>query len=119
MPAEHPAHSLGRLSIRLDLPGGRIGPGKVRLLEAITAEGSISAAARTLGMSYRRAWALVEETGRALGGPVVATATGGAHGGGAVLTPRGLALVQGYRDIERAAAAAATAPLRGLTGKAD
>ena len=67
MPAE-----VVRLSIRLDLPGDRIGPGKVRLLTAIGQAGSIAGGARDLGMSYRRAWALVTETGRVLGGPVAA-----------------------------------------------
>jgi len=66
------------LSIRLDLPSGdRIGPGKVDLLEAIRAQGSISAAARHLGMSYRRAWLLVEQINEALSEPAVATVTGG------------------------------------------
>ena len=78
-----------RLSIRIDLENGdRIGPGKVALLEAIRATGSISAAARALGMSYRRAWLLVEEVNNALREPAVAAATGGRSGGGAVVTPR-------------------------------
>jgi len=66
------------LSIRLHLSSGdRIGPGKVDLLEAIRAQGSISAAARHLGMSYRRAWLLVEQINEALSEPAVATVTGG------------------------------------------
>ncbi|WP_408906434.1 winged helix-turn-helix domain-containing protein [Roseomonas mucosa] len=65
------------LSIRLDpAPGLRIGPGKVRLLEEIGRNGSISAAGRALGMSYRRAWELVEDLNRGLGRPVVETAAG-------------------------------------------
>jgi molybdate transport system regulatory protein len=61
-----------RLSIRLDLASGaRIGPGKIALLEAIRSTGSISAAARSIGMSYRRAWLLVEEINEALREPAV------------------------------------------------
>src|SRR5258705_1037108 len=67
-----------RLSIRLDLTSGdRIGPGKIALLEAIQATGSISAAARALGMSYRRAWLLVEQINDSLQQPAVTAATGG------------------------------------------
>jgi molybdate transport system regulatory protein len=95
------------LSIRVDLAGGRLGPGKVALLEAIGREGSISAAARALGMSYRRAWALVEEVNATFAGPAVAASAGGRHGGGAALTPLGAELVAAYRAIEDAAAAAA------------
>jgi molybdate transport system regulatory protein len=88
-----------RLSIRLDLPtGDRIGPGKIALLEAIRLEGSISAAARHLGMSYRRAWLLVEELNDALHHPVVAARSGG--GGGAVVTPLGQQVIELYRTIE-------------------
>ncbi len=93
-----------RLSIRIDLAsGGRIGPGKVALLEAIGHTGSISAAGRAMKMSYRRAWQLVEDLNRNLGHPVVATAAGGAGGGGARLTDAGKALVEQYRAVERSA----------------
>ncbi len=91
------------LSIRIDLAtGGRIGPGKVALLEAIGETGSISAAGRAMKMSYRRAWQLVEDLNRTLG-PVVATAAGGAGGGGAQLTDTGKTLVEQYRAVEKAA----------------
>lgn len=104
-----------RLSIRVDLAGGaRIGPGKVALLEAIARDGSISAGGRALRMSYRRAWELVEDLNRSLGVTLVATAAGGAHGGGARLTPAGTAVVEAYRDLEREAGAAAAAHLRRL-----
>ncbi len=108
-PEEPPAAWEGlRLSIRLDLPaGGRVGPGKVALLEAIGREGSISGGGRALRMSYRRAWALVEELNAALGTALVVATTGGAGGGGARLTPAGAALVAGYREIERQATALA------------
>lgn len=102
------------LSIRVDLLGGRLGPGKVALLEAIGREGSISAAARAMGMSYRRAWQLVEQLKDTFGAPAVTTATGGRHGGGAVLTPLGRDLIAAYRAIERAATAAAEAELAAL-----
>jgi molybdate transport system regulatory protein len=93
-----------RLSIRLDLPGGdRIGPGKIELLEAIKTTGSISAAARRMGMSYRRAWLLVEEINLSLEKPAVEAAIGGAHGGGAALTPVGARIIDIYRSIESAA----------------
>ena len=63
-----------------------LGPGKVALMEAIGRSGSISADARELGMSYRRAWMLVDELNRHLGAPVVDAVTGGAKGGGAALS---------------------------------
>ena len=104
-----------RLSIRLDLGDGlRIGPGKVRLLEEIGRAGSISAAGRALGMSYRRAWELVEALNRGLGQPVAETAAGGAGGGGARLTPLGEAVVAGYRAIEAEANAGAAPRLAAL-----
>lgn len=90
-----------RLSIRLDLTtGDRIGPGKVALLEAIRTNGSISAAARHLGMSYRRAWMLVDQINEALREPAVSTLQGGQHGGGAVLTPTGERVIELYHTIE-------------------
>jgi molybdate transport system regulatory protein len=96
-----------RLSIRIDLAGAcRVGPGKMRLLELIDETGSISAAGRAMAMSYRRAWLLVESLNRAFRAPVVAAQPGGRRGGGASLTPAGRALLEHYRTIERAAAAA-------------
>jgi len=92
-----------------------IGPGKVTLLEAIGATGSISGAARRLNMSYRRAWLLVEEMNRALASPAVATATGGSRGGGAILTPVGETIIRRYRAIESRAEAAATEDIAALT----
>ncbi|EJW10889.1 DNA-binding domain of ModE [Rhodovulum sp. PH10] len=104
-----------RLSIRIDLPGGgRIGPGKIALLEAIRTAGSISAAARTLGMSYRRAWLLVEEVNRQLRSPAVTTEAGGRHGGGAALTRAGEQVVDLYHAIEAHAHTAARSEFRAL-----
>lgn len=92
-----------------------LGPGKVALLEAIADTGSISGAARQLGMSYRRAWVLVDEVNRSFNSPSVDTATGGAHGGGAALTRFGNGLVRRYRALERTAHQAAAADIRALT----
>ena len=90
-----------RLSIRIDLASGdRIGPGKIALLEAIRSTGSISAGARALDMSYRRAWLLVEEINHALREPAVTAETGGRSGGGAALTPVGERVIGLYRTIE-------------------
>jgi len=106
---------MARLSIRIDLaPGFRIGPGKVRLLEAIAEHGSISAAGRALGMSYRRAWTLVEAMNTGFGRPVVEAQTGGKAGGGARLSALGAEVVARYRAVERAAEAAALPHLAGL-----
>ena len=78
---------MAKLSIRIDLdPGGRLGPGKVALLEQIEAQGSISAAGRAMGMSYKRAWDLVAALNAAFRTPLVQAQMGGRHGGGAALT---------------------------------
>jgi len=69
--------------------GARFGPGKAKLLESIRDTGSISAAARDMGMSYKRAWVLLDSINRAFTEPVVTAAPGGASGGGANLTPFG------------------------------
>ena len=99
---------MATLSLRIDLdPDGRIGPGKIALLELIASHGSISAAARAMDMSYKRAWDLVEEINAIFGKPMVASRAGGRKGGGAELTPAGLALVTRFRAIERAAHEAA------------
>ena len=104
-----------RLSIRIDLENGnRIGPGKIALLEAIRSTGSISAAARAMHMSYRRAWLLVEEVNHALREPAVAAETGGRSGGGAVVTPAGERLVGLYRTIESQARSAAGGEFRAI-----
>jgi molybdate transport system regulatory protein len=115
--AETPATP--RLSLRIDLPQGRIGPGKIALLEAIAREGSISAAGRALGMSYRRAWDLVDATNALIGMPVVVASPGGARGGGAVLTEAGQALVADYRAIEALAEAAVAPRLASLLRRTD
>ena len=103
------------LSLRVNLdPDGRIGPGKIELLEQIAAFGSISAAARNMEMSYKRAWDLGEEMNKLFGKPVVSAQTGGRRGGGAQLTHVGLAIVSRFRAIERAAESAAQQHMRAL-----
>ena len=91
-----------------------VGPGKVELLEAIGATGSITAAAKTLGMSYRRAWLLVDTMNRCFRRPVVDAEAGGHRGGGTRLSPLGEEVVRRYRAAERAAERAAAAELRAL-----
>jgi len=91
-----------------------VGPGKVDLLEAIAATGSITAAAKSLGMSYRRAWLLVDTMNRCFATSVVAAETGGTRGGGARLTPLGSDVVRRYRAAEAKAAEGAAADLAAL-----
>ena len=107
--------SLPSLSVRIDLDEvGRIGPGKIQLLEQIQSHGSISAAGRAMNMSYKRAWDLVDEINRICRRTAVERQAGGKKGGGAVLTPFGLSLVARYRKIERSAESAARKELRAL-----
>ena len=107
--------SLPRLSVRIDLDAeGRIGPGKILLLENIRRFGSISAAGRAMDMSYKRAWDLVDEINRVCRQAAVERQTGGKNGGGAVLTPFGISLIARYRKIERDALSAARKDLQAL-----
>ena len=105
-----------RLTLRIDFGdlGAPLGPGKVRLLELIGQHGSISAAGREMGMSYRRAWLLVDSLNRAFTSPVVAGKPGGSGGGGAALLPMGEDVVRRYRGIEARAAAGASLDLAAL-----
>ena len=82
-----------------------IGPGKAELLQLIGETGSIAAAGRRMGMSYRRAWGLVESLNRAFRDPLVESARGGAGGGGAVLTEAGREVLELYRRLEARLAA--------------
>ncbi len=92
-----------------------VGPGKVELLEAILATGSITAAAKHLGMSYRRAWLLVDTMNRAFRVPLVETAAGGKDGGGTRVTPVGMQVIECYRRIEADARRACARDLRTLS----
>jgi molybdate transport system regulatory protein len=107
-----------KLSIRIDFgPELRVGPGKIALLEAIDAHGSISAAARAMDMSYRRAWELVEDLNRLFGQDVAAPKSGGKKGGGATLTATGRDLVARYRAMEKAAIAATLPELAAIASQ--
>lgn len=100
------------LIVRVDMgPHGRLGPGKMLLLDNIATLGSISAAGRAMNMSYRQAWDLVDQLNRAFVEPVVASQTGGKSGGGATLTPFGADLVTRYRRIAAHAETAARADI--------
>ena len=93
-----------------------IGPGKIALLEALAEAGSINAAAKRLGMSYRRAWLLIDELNACLREPAVVSATGGRHGGGSELTALGAELVRLYRAIEHDAVASCRHDIDALKG---
>jgi molybdate transport system regulatory protein len=90
------------IRIRIDFAENvHVGPGKIALLEAIRSTGSISDAARSLGMSYRRAWMLINSLKQGFSEAVTISATGGAGGGGARVTSFGASLVRQYRTLER------------------
>jgi molybdate transport system regulatory protein len=113
MGATNPAKA--RLTLRVDLGEDRaIGPGKIRLLEAIRDTGSITQAGILLGMSYRRAWLLVDDMNNCFREPVISAQAGGTHGGGAALTAFGIRLIDQYRAIEVEAHAATAARLNEL-----
>ncbi len=102
-----------KLSVRL-MHGDEIamGPGKSELLSAIARTGSISAAGKSMNMSYRRAWMLVDVMNRCFRSPLVETAKGGSHGGGAWLTPLGKEVLAHYQVIDAATKQVATAYLK-------
>ena len=109
--------SVARIQFRLRVTRGAdiaVGPGKVDLLEAIGSTGSITAAARQLGMSYRRAWLLVDTMNRCFRIPVVEAEAGGKRGGGTRLTRSGEEVVRRYRRIEHLATRASAADMRRL-----
>ena len=110
---------MARLNLTLVLDSGaRIGPGKLALLESVASTGSISGAARAMGMDYKRAWLLIDSLNRAFDTPVVLRATGGAGGGGANLTPFGKELLARYRRMEAEALKMAAADLEFLENNA-
>lgn len=101
-----------RLSIRIALaPGAMIGPGKAELLERIGKTGSIAAAGRAMGMSYKRAWMLTEALNAMFRAPLVARTRGGPGGGGAALTDLGREVLAHYRAFEAEAAKAGSLQL--------
>jgi molybdate transport system regulatory protein len=90
------------IRIRIDFAENvHVGPGKIALLEAIKSTGSISDAARALGMSYRRAWMLINSLKQGFSEAVTVSSTGGAGGGGARVTGFGASLIRQYRMLER------------------
>ncbi|SFH17214.1 molybdate transport system regulatory protein [Palleronia marisminoris] len=117
----HPQPPIYRL--RIVFPGhGMVGPGKAELLQRIRETGSIAAAGRAMGMSYKRAWQLVETMNAMFAEPVVTSVRGGARGGGATLTATGAEVLAAYlAAVEAASAAAAPAAgrLEALLGSAD
>jgi len=103
------------LHLRVVLGGAvAIGPGKAELLAGIAETGSIAAAGRRMGMSYKRAWLLVEDMNTMFCQPLVDAAKGGAGGGGAALTPLGRRMLAAYRDLEVAAAKAGARELAAM-----
>lgn len=106
-----------RLGLRVRLVLGTdvaLGPGKADLLEGIAETGSIAAAGRRMGMSYKRAWLLTEAMNQMFAKPLVDASKGGAHGGGAALTPLGQRMLDAYRRLERHAAQAGGAELAAI-----
>lgn len=106
-----------RARFRLRITHGEdiaLGPGKIFLLEAIRDHGSITEAARQIGMSYRRAWLLLDEVNRMMKKPATMSAHGGQSGGGSVLTPEGEEVIRLYRAIEAQAEEACAENIRQL-----
>jgi molybdate transport system regulatory protein len=110
---------MARLKLTLILnSGARVGPGKAALLESVRETGSISAAARAMGMDYKRAWLLVDSMNRAFAAPVVERSIGGPGGGGAKLSAFGEELLARYRRLEAATAELAADDLDALECRA-
>ncbi len=104
-----------RLRIRIHFGGAEtMGPGKAELLERIARTGSIAAAGREMGMSYKRAWMLIETLNAMFRAPLVESTRGGPGGGGAVLTESGRQVLALYRAVEAQALAAGAGPLAGM-----
>lgn len=103
-----------RLWFQIRIGEGRFGPGKAELLAHIRDTGSLSAAARAMGMSYRRAWTLLEAVNALTGEAAVETERGGAKGGGSRLTPHGERLLTTYEDLRLRLGEVAAAALDGL-----
>jgi molybdate transport system regulatory protein len=114
-PAKPPTPPGLRIRLVFD-DGAMIGPGKADLLDLIRETGSIAAAGRRLGMSYKRAWMLVETLNDTFAEPLVESHRGGAGFGGAVLTTAGEAVLAQYRRLQARAAEAAAAEVAALTG---
>lgn len=112
-----PDNRAPRFRLRLVFsPGEMLGPGKAELLERIARTGSIAAAGREMGMSYKRAWQLVETMNAMFRDPVVESTRGGARGGGAVVTETGHAVLAEFRELEAVAQSAGAEQIARLTG---
>jgi molybdate transport system regulatory protein len=114
-------HSAVMATVRVSIvfeSGARIGPGKAKLLESIRDTGSISAAAREMGMSYKRAWTLLDSINQAFTEPVTTAAPGGVGGGGAILTAFGVEVLERYRRIQDRTAALSADDLAVLADRA-
>jgi molybdate transport system regulatory protein len=92
-----------RLGIYLGDDDVKLGPGKIALLRAVRREGSISGAARSMGMAYRHAWTMIDELNRCFSRPAVRVTIGGRSGGGAELTPWGEELIDCFEELEQTA----------------
>jgi molybdate transport system regulatory protein len=110
--ADRHSHDQPVVSLRIDFaPGLRLGPGKADLLQGIAQSGSIAAAGRRMGMSYKRAWLLVETLNAMFAEPLVVSTKGGRAGGGAELTETGRQVLERYRTIETSLRASASAEI--------
>lgn len=115
---EKPAVAQAELKIRIVFSdGSMIGPGKADLLELIAETGSISAARLRMGMSYKRAWTLVETLNAIFEAPLVVRTRGGATGGGASLTDLGTEILASYRSLQARAGEAAATDLNAIEAR--
>jgi molybdate transport system regulatory protein len=107
---------MAHLSVRIDFEpsGSAFGPGMAQLLERLSEHGTLRRAAASMGMSYRKAWLLIQEMQAAFHGAVVTAAVGGAGGGGMRLTELGTSLLKTYRRIEAGVMQASQPELQGL-----
>ena len=112
--APAPARAGNGFWFRLLLTGGGLGPGKIALMRAVIAEGSVSGAARALRMSHARSVKLVAQINALAPTPLIDTRTGGQAGGGALVTSLGLAVLDAYAAVDRDVRAAAEQPLAAL-----
>jgi molybdate transport system regulatory protein len=104
--------------LRIDFaPGRALGPGKVGLLAAIAQTGSLSSAAAELGMSYKRAWVLLQSVNQLFNTPLAVMSKGGRGGGGAIVTDRGREVIDAFRTAERKSTLAAERAFGGLLAK--
>jgi molybdate transport system regulatory protein len=96
-----------------------VGPGRADLLEGIASTGSIAAAGKAMGMSYKRAWSLVQALNEGFGRPLVVTSRGGAEQGGAALTEEGAFVLERYRAMQDAARKAIASDVAAVARKLD